>query len=173
MAVDMQTALVADNWASIDGETSMSLSDRIASARIQRNLDTFALEVAEFERRKRCQSVPAKASSSLHWIPEETELELMSRELTLSAHELATVVGISDVMLVRLQRGLVQPSASTAEQLDRVRRFHARVLSILEPYRVPEWMRTPNPGLAFETPAEVLIAGELHRLEAALDFLES
>lgn len=151
----------------------MSLSDRIASAQIQRSLDTFALEVAEIERRKRCPSVPTKSSSSLHWLPEETELELLSRELTLSTHELATVVGISDVMLVRLQRGLLQPSTRTIEQLNRIRRFRARVFSILEPYRVPEWMRTPNPVLAFETPAEVLIAGALYRLEAALDFLES
>ena len=151
----------------------MSLSDRIASARQQQDLDAFAADIAEIERRRRLDVASAPQGSGLHWLAEETELERLGRELALDSRELAAAIGISDVMLMRWQRGLLEPSAPTAERLDRIRQFHARLTSIFEPYQARDWMRSPNPRLDEAIPAELLIAGALHRLEAALDYLES
>ena len=46
-------------WAQIDGVPVMTLSDRIEQARNRRNLEAYAAEVSEVERRKRLDTIAA------------------------------------------------------------------------------------------------------------------
>ena len=85
---------------------------------------------------------------------------------------MAAAIGMSDVMLERWNRGLLQPSGQTAERLARIKQLHRRLYSMFQPYQVLSWMRTENAQLGFESPVDMLVAGQLHKVEAALDYLE-
>ena len=150
----------------------MTLSDRIEQARNRRNLEAYAAEVSEVERRKRLDTIAAQKTSGLHWLAEESDLEILRRELTLDLSELAAAVGVSEQMLVRFQRGFVEPAPHTEERLDRIYRFRDRLYAVFEPYQAREWMRTPNERIELEIPVELLVAGAIHRIETALGFLE-
>lgn len=150
----------------------MTLSDRIEQARNRRNLEAYVSEVSEVERRKRLEAQPAQRTSGLHWLAEESHLEILRRELTLDISEMAAAVGVTEQMLVRFQRGFVEPSPHTEERLDRIDQFRDRLYRVFEPYQAREWMRTPNERIELEVPAELLVAGAIHRIETALEFLE-
>jgi DNA-binding transcriptional regulator YiaG len=148
----------------------MSLSDRIAQVQQQRETGHLGgAQAGGFERKQTSPFTRATGSLSL---PGETELTLLCRELAVDTRSMAAAIGMSETMLERWQRGLLQPSGSAADRLARVKDLHRRLYSMFQPYQVLSWMRTENGQLGFAAPVDVLAQGQLHRVEAALDYLE-
>jgi hypothetical protein len=149
----------------------MSLSDRIAHVQQQRETGPLGTGYTSghFERK---QTSPFTRQTGSLSLAGESELTLLCRELAIDAKSMAVAIGMSDVMMERWNRGLLQPSGQTAERLARVKELHRRLYSMFQPYQVLSWMRTENAQLGFMSPVDVLAQGNLHRVEAALDYLE-
>lgn len=149
----------------------MSLTDRLNL--VQRYRETGPLEsTASDESWNRRQTSPFSRGTGSLTLAGETAFDQLSRELALDTETLAMVLGMTDLMLERWQRGILQPTGSSLQQLERVKRLHRRLYSLFQPYQVLEWLRKPNEQLFFRVPLDVLISGGLHRVEAALDYLE-
>lgn len=149
----------------------MSLSDRIAQAQHQRETGPLGAgyTTGTFERK---QTSPFTRQTGSLALAGESELTLLCRELAIDSKGMAAAIGMDDVMMERWQRGLLQPSGATADQLRRIKELHRRLYTMFQPYQVLSWMRTENAQLGFSSPVEMLSQGQLHKVEAALDYLE-
>lgn len=149
----------------------MSLSDRIAQAQQQRETGPLGVgyTTGGFERK---QTSPFTRQTGSLSLAGESELTLLCRELAVDTRTMAAAIGMNDVMVERWQRGLLQPSGAAAERLARLKELHRRLYSMFQPYQVLSWMRTENAQLGFAAPVDVLAQGQLHKVEAALDFLD-
>ena len=148
----------------------MSFTDRLSLTHRQR--DTGSLEPRQpDENWVRRQTSPfSRGTGSLSG---ETTFDQLSRELALDSQTLALVLGMTDLMLERWQRGILQPDGSVLQQLDRVKSVHRRLYARFQPQQVLAWLRKPNELLHYQAPVDVLIGGGLHRVEAALDHLDA
>lgn len=149
----------------------MSLTDRLSLGHRQR--DTGSLDPTPTDQTwTRRQTSPFTRGTGSLSLAGETAFDQLSRELALDGQTLAIILGMTDLMLERWQRGIMQPSGSSLQQLDRVKRVHKRLYAMFQPYQALEWMRKPNEQLHYQAPVDVLIGGGLHKVEAALDHLE-
>jgi hypothetical protein len=149
----------------------MSLTDRLNL--VQRHRETGSLNPATSEETwTRRQTSPFTRGTGSLSLAGETTFDQLSRELALDSQTLALVLGMTDLMLERWQRGILQPTGSSLQQLERVKRLHQRLYALFQPYQALAWMRKPNEHLHYQVPVDVLISGGLHRVEAALDHLE-
>ena len=150
----------------------MSLTDRLNL--VQRHRETGSLDpAASGDSWTRRQTSPFSRGTGSLSLAGETCFDQLSRELALDSQTLALVLGMTDLMLERWQRGILQPTGSSLQQLERVTRLHQRLYALFQPSQVLAWMRKPNEHLHYQVPVDVLIGGGLHRVEGALDHLEA
>lgn len=150
----------------------MSLTDRLSLG--NRHRDTGSLESRSTDEswlRRQTGPLFSRGTGSLP-PASETSFDQLSRELALDSQTLALVLGMTDLMLDRWQRGSAQPTDASLQRLDWVTRLHRKLYSLFQPHQALEWLRRPNEQLHYQAPADVLISGGLHRVEAALDHLE-
>src|SRR4051812_9459112 len=154
------------------GVRAMSLTDRLNRAQLERNPAALSASTltATWERK---QTSPFSRNTGSLALSGETEIETLARELALSKADLASAIGMNLAMVDRWLRGLVPPSGATAGRLETLRAIHSRLYAIFQPYQALDWLRTANAEIGFSTPADSLAIGQIHRVELALDELES
>ena len=100
-------------------------------------------------------------------------LDRVQGDLALTDDELAGVLGLAPVELVRVRASAVRFPASAADRLDQLVALNERLQECFEPEGVTAWLRS---GLRYahgETGLALLTAGRFDRFTAALDAFDA
>jgi transcriptional regulator with XRE-family HTH domain len=100
-------------------------------------------------------------------------VEQLSRDLGLSAPELASALGISPRTLDRWRNGEVMPQREARQRLANLTALDRRLHDTFVDEDVAGWLRTDNRYLGGLTPAEVIAVGRFDRVEGALEVIDS
>ena len=74
----------------------------------------------------------------------------------LSQEKFAVLVGVSVRTVARWEAGESAPSQLARRQLESLERLHQRLIHLLRPESIDDWMTRAHPGLGQRTPGEVL-----------------
>jgi uncharacterized protein (DUF2384 family) len=103
-----------------------------------------------------------------------TVLSSLEHDLTLSDKILTAVLDVDARTLDRWRKGDCYPQKEARARIDRLMAIHRRLVDFFtEKQYVRSWMRTDSRYLGGLKPAEVLGAGRIDRVEAALEALAS
>ena len=149
----------------------MCLTVRLNRAQMERQTGSLPAEQIEYSWERKQTSPFTRSTGSLA-LNGESELDTLARELAMSRDDLGGAIGMSPAMMDRWLRGIVSPSAITADRLDALRDIHRRLYANFQAYQVLDWLRTPNAELGFSAPADALCMGQMARVALALDELE-
>jgi uncharacterized protein (DUF2384 family) len=118
-------------------------------------------------------AVAMTATPTLEITPAEA-LRVLVGDTGLADDELAPALGVTPRALARWRAGASYPQREARSRLARLLRLDERIRAAFEgDEAVRQWLRAENAALGLLTPAEVLKAGRLDRVEAALTALES
>jgi hypothetical protein len=104
-------------------------------------------------------------SSGPNSIPEQ--------DLGLSPEIIATALGVEKRSVIRWRSGNDYPRTRVRSALAELYELHDRLLHTFSPEDVRDWLREPNESVAGLSPLELLRAGRIDRVAAALYALES
>jgi transcriptional regulator with XRE-family HTH domain len=94
--------------------------------------------------------------------------------LGLTPRELARTVGASDKTVARWLADETYPQHSSREKLDELERLTDRLLDAFDgPESIALWIRNPTRSLALLRPIDALVAGQVDRVDGALETILS
>jgi len=100
-------------------------------------------------------------------------LHQLEHDLQLSADELAGALGGPVRTLEGWRLGEIVPGTADRTRLGELEALHRHLCRTLMPEGVPLWLRATSRYLAGATPVDMLRGGQIERVEAALEALDS
>ena len=88
---------------------------------------------------------------------ESESIKRLRGVLSLSQERFARLVGVSVRTVARWEAGETVPSPLAERQLAALERLHHRLIHLLRPDSIDDWMMRPHPGLGQRAPRQVLI----------------
>jgi hypothetical protein len=97
----------------------------------------------------------------------------LEEDLALSPETLAVAIGVDKRSVLRWREGTKIPRSRARDQLAELYNLRGRLLHTFEPEDARTWMTAPNPDLGGFTPDAALRTGDIKRVSAALEALET
>ncbi len=102
----------------------------------------------------------------------ETMVAALRAKLGLPRKLFSRLTGFSERAIADWEKG--KPISEPAlRRIREVQRFHERLVEVVRPEAIPQWLDTPNPAFDGLKPLEVVERGEIDRLWNMIFYLES
>jgi transcriptional regulator with XRE-family HTH domain len=137
------------------------------------NLDAYTYPCIKRSCRTLCDNVEAGEQMAILDVAPRRAILDLEEHLGLTPEIMASALGVEKRSIARWRSGTEYPRAKSRAALSTLHELHDRPLYTFTPRDAQDWLRENNEYLAGLTPLEVLQAGRVDRVTAALEALDS